>query len=76
MEAGSLIDGIGHYMTYGLCENSDVVKRDQLLPLGLAEGCKLKRPVPKDQALTYDDVELPADSISVALRKEQDEHFA
>ena len=31
-----------------------------LLPIGVAVGCKLKRDVPKDQALAYADVEVPA----------------
>ena len=30
------------------------------LPEGLVEGCRLKRDIPQDQVLTYDDVELPA----------------
>ena len=76
LEAGNVIDGIGHYMTYGLCENSDVVKRENLLPLGLAEGCTLKRSIAKDQVLTYEDVEIPEGRISVALRKEQDKFFS
>ena len=76
LDEGSIIDGIGHYMTYGLCENSEIAKRDNLLPLGLAEGCRLKRSIPKDQAITYDDVELPDGRISVALRQEQDALFA
>ena len=76
LDEGNIIDGIGHYMTYGLCENAEIAKRDNLLPLGLAEGCKLRRAIPKDQAITYDDVELPDGRISDALRKEQDALFA
>lgn len=71
LTAGSEIDGIGWYMTYGQCENADVVKREGLLPMGLAEGCRLKRDVPKDRVLTYDDVELPADRLVDKLRAEQ-----
>jgi predicted homoserine dehydrogenase-like protein len=41
------------------------------LPEGLVEGCKLKRDIPKDQVLTYADVELPAGRIADALRAEQ-----
>lgn len=73
---GSVLDGIGHYMTYGLCENSDIVKRERLLPLGLAEGCKLRRSIRQDQAITYDDVVLPEGRVSDALRQEQDALFA
>ncbi len=76
LKAGATLDGLGYYMTYGMCENSDVVQAENLLPMGLAEGCKLKRDIPKDQALTYDDVVLPDDRLAPKLRAEQDTHFA
>ncbi|HJX71524.1 MAG TPA: 3-hydroxyacyl-CoA dehydrogenase NAD-binding domain-containing protein, partial [Bacteroidales bacterium] len=49
LKKGEIIDGLGHYLTYGLCENSDITEKDNLLPIGLAEGCKLKNDVPKDK---------------------------
>lgn len=75
LEAGAVLDGLGWYMTYGLCENYDTVRRDNLLPMGLAEGARLKRAIPRDQVLTYDDVELPQGSLACKLRAEQDAHF-
>lgn len=75
LKEGQVLDGIGHYMTYGLCENADVRARENLLPIGIAEGCRLKRNIPKDQVLTYDDVELPAGRLVDQLRKEQELHF-
>lgn len=71
LKAGSTLDGIGWYMTYGQAENADIVYRDRLLPMGLAEGCVLKRDVPKDQVLKYDDVNLPAGRLCDHLREEQ-----
>src|SRR5688500_18502357 len=56
LKAGETIDGLGYYMTYGLAENADVVERDNLLPIGVAEGCVLTRDVAKDEVLTYADV--------------------
>ncbi|MGB3201582.1 MAG: NAD(P)-dependent oxidoreductase [Nodosilinea sp.] len=76
LQAGQTLDGLGGYHTYGQCENADIVNQDNLLPMGLAEGCRLKRPVTKDQVLTYDDVELPADSVAHRLRAEQNAYFA
>ena len=76
LNAGETLDGLGYYMTYGMCENCDVVQTQNLLPMGLAEGCRLKRDVPKDQVLTYDDVELPSDRLAHKLRAEQDAHFS
>lgn len=72
LKAGQTIDGIGHYMTYGLCENSGVVRAEGLLPIGLAEGCVLTRDIPRDQAIRYADVELPAGTLRHRLRAEQD----
>jgi hypothetical protein len=46
-------------MTYGECENVEVSSKKNLLPIGIAEGCRLTRDIPKDQTLTYDDVILP-----------------
>ena len=76
LQAGQTLDGLGGYHTYGQCENAAIVNQDNLLPMGLAEGCRLKRPVTKDQVLTYDDVELPTDSIAHQLRAEQNAYFA
>ncbi|MBW4470153.1 MAG: Gfo/Idh/MocA family oxidoreductase [Stenomitos rutilans HA7619-LM2] len=76
LKAGETLDGIGYYMTYGQCENSPVVQAENLLPMGLAEGCRLKRDIPKDQALTYDDVELPPNRLCDKLRAEQNAYFA
>jgi predicted homoserine dehydrogenase-like protein len=72
LQAGATLDGIGHYMTYGLCENAEVARAEGLLPIGLAEGCRLLRAVPKDACLTYADVEIPAGSLAHRLRSEQD----
>lgn len=76
LEAGAVLDGIGYYMTYGQCENADIVRSQNLLPIGLAEGCRLKRGIPKDQVLTYDDVELPEGRLCDSLRAEQDAYFS
>jgi predicted homoserine dehydrogenase-like protein len=33
LQKGDIIDGLGHYMTYGQCENADIVHRDKLLSM-------------------------------------------
>ncbi len=76
LQAGETLDGIGYYMTYGQCENSDIVQQQNLLPIGLAEGCRLKRDIPRDRVLTYDDVELPEGRLCDQLRAEQNSYFA
>ena len=42
------------------------------MPIRLAEGCKLKRDIPGDTAITYDDVEIPSGRFADKLRAEQD----
>jgi predicted homoserine dehydrogenase-like protein len=76
LQEGQTLDGIGYYMTYGLCENADITRAENLLPIGIAEDCRLKRDVPKDQVLTYDDVELPTGRLIDQLRQEQIAFFA
>ena len=75
LKAGTVIDALGGYHTYGEAEAYDVSRAEELLPIGLAEGCKLLRDVRKDEALTYADVELPEGRLVDQLRAEQDEAF-
>lgn len=74
--AGEVIDGLGGYLTYGQAENADIVNQERLLPIGIAEGCTLKRDLPKDAVLTYDDVTVPEGRLIDQLRAEQTQHFA
>ena len=75
IRGGTEIDAMGGYLTYGQAENHDVARSERLLPMGLAEGCRLKRAVPKDWVLTVDDVDRPTGRLQDALRAEQDERF-
>jgi predicted homoserine dehydrogenase-like protein len=76
LRAGQTLDGIGYFMTFGQCEDAAVTLAQNFLPMGLAEGCVLKRDVRKDEVLTYDDVELPPARLCDRLRAEQNDHFA
>jgi predicted homoserine dehydrogenase-like protein len=76
LHAGEVLDDYGMYMTYGEAERTDVMRQERLLPEGLVAGCVMERDVPKDQALTYDDVRLPPGRIADRLREEQYAHFA
>ncbi|NAZ87034.1 NAD(P)H-dependent oxidoreductase [Kineococcus indalonis] len=71
LSAGRTIDRLGGYDTYGVAERYDVTRAQNLLPMGVAEGCTLKRDVKKDEVLTYDDVVLPEGRLIDALRAEQ-----
>ena len=75
LRAGTLLDGVGGYHTYGQAENSDAAQREDLLPMGLAEGCRLLRDVARDEVLTYADVVLPEARLVDKLRAQQDARF-
>jgi len=76
LKAGETLDGIGGFTCYGVLENSEVSQKENLLPMGLTEGCYLKVDVPKDRAIAYDDIELPKSRLSDKLRSEQNKYFA
>lgn len=75
LKAGQTIDGLGGYLTYGICENYAAVRNNNLLPIGIAEGARLKKNVSKDTPITYADVDLPEISLACRLRLEQDRAF-
>ena len=75
LKAGEFLDGIGGFSCYGMLENYEISRAENLLPMGLSEGCRLKRGISKDQAITYDDIELPEGRIVDKLRIEQNAHF-
>lgn len=76
IKKGEVLDGMGYYMTYGQCENADIVAQEKLLPIGLAEGCTVTRDIAKDEVLTYKDVNVPAGRLCDQLREEQNEYFS
>lgn len=75
LKAGDVLDAIGGYKTYGECEKYAVSRAQNLLPQGLAEGCRLKRDLARDAVITYADVDLPQGRLCDTLRAEQDRLF-
>jgi predicted homoserine dehydrogenase-like protein len=75
LKAGETLDDYGMYMTYGEAVNVGEMSAARFLPEGLVAGCRMLRDVAKDQALTYDDVELPEGRLGDRLRAEQYRHF-
>lgn len=75
LKAGETLDGIGHYAVYGQCENADVTETERLLPIGVADGCRLLRDVARDEVLGYGDVELPPARLIDELRAEQSQRW-
>jgi predicted homoserine dehydrogenase-like protein len=75
LKAGDVMDGIGGFDCYGETDNYNVSKGNNYLPMSLAEGCKLKRDIQKDEVIAYADVEVPAGRLCDKLRAEQTEYF-
>ncbi len=75
IKKGEKLDGIGGFLTYGAIDNADVCLKENLLPIGLADGCIALKDITQDTAITYDLVELPKGRLSDKLRKEQNEYF-
>jgi predicted homoserine dehydrogenase-like protein len=71
LAAGEIVDELGGYLVYGEAEAAAETARAGHLPIGVAVGAKLRRPVAKDRVLTYADVELPAGRLVDKLRDEQ-----
>ncbi len=65
MEPGTIMDGIGGYHAYGLCENHDIFQRQNLLPIGLSENMTLKRKIKKDEAVSFSDVKIGSDHLKI-----------
>ncbi len=75
LKPGDRLDGIGGFAAYTLIENYDTARRENALPMGVAEDCIIRRPVAKDVMITYADVELPAGRVCDQLRAEQSKKF-
>jgi predicted homoserine dehydrogenase-like protein len=75
LKSGEVLDGVGGFTSYALIENYEQGLRERALPMGLSEGCKLLRDVPKDRVVTYGDVALPEGRLCDRLREEQNALF-
>ena len=71
LPAGTCIDGLGGYDTYGQAKRADITAAERLLPMGVAEACRLVRDIAADEVITYDDVELPEGRLVDELRARQ-----
>lgn len=69
---GERLDDFGGYTFHGVMDRAEVARDLNALPVGLAPGAEVVRPVPAGEILTWDDVKLDEDSIVVKLRRQQD----
>jgi predicted homoserine dehydrogenase-like protein len=71
LKAGDRLDGIGGFCTYGLIDNTAMARSVAALPIGLSEGCVLRRDVLKDELISLDDVVPPLGRLAEELWREQ-----
>ena len=72
---GELLDGEGGYTVVGRLMPSERSLKDNCLPLGLAHGWKLLRPVAAGQPLRWSDVAVDERSTAVRVRREMERSF-
>ena len=75
LPAGTVLDGLGGYHTYGQAERAGTTASEDLLPMGVAEGCRVRRAVARDEVLTYADVDVPPGRLIDELRARQAREF-
>jgi predicted homoserine dehydrogenase-like protein len=75
LRAGERLDGMGGFTCYGLVERYELCQRDHALPIAISLDCRVKRDIAKDQAISYEDVELPVGRLCDRLRAEQAAYF-
>ncbi|MBE0693330.1 MAG: flagellar biosynthesis protein FlgA, partial [Aquamicrobium sp.] len=76
IEAGEMLDGEGGYLVWGKL----MPAKDSLaiggLPIGLAHGIRVTRPVAAGASLTWADVEIDAGDDAYAFRREMEKAFS
>jgi predicted homoserine dehydrogenase-like protein len=73
--AGEILDGEGGYTVVGRLMPAENSLAQACLPLGLAHGWKLLRPVPVGQPVKWSDVAFDANSTAVRVRSEMELSF-
>lgn len=68
LATGEMLDGEGGHTVYGACLRAADSLRDRTLPLGLAHGVRLTRPLKAGALVSYDDVALDRTSAAARLR--------
>ncbi len=75
LKAGERLDGEGGYTVYGRLMPARDSLRAGGLPIGLAHGLTLTRPVAAGTPVSWDDVSVPADDPAIRFRREMEALF-
>ncbi|MCL4377829.1 MAG: NAD(P)-dependent oxidoreductase [Actinobacteria bacterium] len=72
LKPGDILDGIGGFKVYGLIELYDIAKKENLLPIGLSEGARVKNIIKKGETIKLENVDINDNSFIYRLRKIQE----
>jgi predicted homoserine dehydrogenase-like protein len=72
LNSGELLDGFGGFTFHGSIDTANEAQKLGALPVGIAPGARLKRPVMKGAVIKWDDVQLDESLTVVKLRRQQD----
>jgi predicted homoserine dehydrogenase-like protein len=75
LASGEQLDGEGGFTVRGVLLPASVSLARGLLPIGLAHGLRLTRPVAADQPLTWDDVHYEPTNPTVRMRRLMERSF-
>ena len=75
LKAGERLDGVGGFCTYGLIENRSAAREMQALPIGLSDGCVLRRDVAKDDVVSMEDIYPANETLIWKLWREQNDRW-
>lgn len=76
LKAGETLDRIGEFCYRGSIDLAATARQERLIPLGIANGCVLKRDVKRDTPISYDDIESIPESTLLQLRRIQDSLYS
>jgi predicted homoserine dehydrogenase-like protein len=76
LRPGELLDGEGGYTVWGKLLPAATSKKMGGLPLGLAHGVKVVRPVAKGQSLSWDDVAMDTTTHAYKIRREMEAGYS
>jgi len=72
LKPGDKLDQFGGYTFHGVMDRAEAAQSLNALPVGLAPGAVIAKPVARGEVVTWDDVSLDAGSTVVKLRRMQD----
>ena len=72
LKVGERLDYFGGFTFYGVMDRAEEARALNALPVGLAPGAEIVRPVAAGDIVTWNDVKLDEDSFVVKLRRQQD----